>query len=120
MDDRRTTGRPHTTAPLWSSQSQCRPFVRSPSHQARLEALGQLWQHLVQVADHAEVGVLEDRRALVLVDRDDHLGVADPDEVLYLARDTDCDVQLGLDRGPRYPQIPFGWHPVDALDRKST
>src|SRR6188508_702430 len=39
-----------------------------------LDGLGQLRHDLVQVADHAEVAELEDRRVLVLVDREDVLG----------------------------------------------
>src|SRR5437899_1099578 len=39
-----------------------------------LEGLDQLGQHLVDVADDAEVGDGEDRRFLVLVDGDDVLG----------------------------------------------
>src|SRR5204862_1819517 len=39
----------------------------------RLHGLGQLRQDLVEVADDAEVGELEDRRVLVLVDSDEVL-----------------------------------------------
>src|SRR3954447_6703207 len=38
------------------------------------DELGELRDDLVQVADDAEVGVLEDRRVPVLVDRDDRAG----------------------------------------------
>src|SRR4051795_1524110 len=48
----------------------------------RLDRLGQLGDDLVQVADHAEVGELEDRRVRVLVDRKDVLRVLHPDLVL--------------------------------------
>src|SRR5262245_1799484 len=40
-----------------------------------LHCLGQLGHDLVEVADHAEVGELEDRGVRVLVDRHDVLGV---------------------------------------------
>src|SRR3954468_21912867 len=47
-----------------------------------LHGRGQLRQDLVQIADDAEVGELEDRRVLVLVDRDDVLGRLHADLVL--------------------------------------
>ena len=80
-----------------------------------LQALGELGQHLVQVTDNTEVGVGEDRRVLVPVDRDDDLGVVDADHVLHLTGDADGQVEVGLDRGSRHPQVPLGRHPADAL-----
>ena len=54
----------------------------------------QLRDDLVQVADDAEIGELEDRRVAVLVDRDDRPGALHADLVLDRAGDADGDVQL--------------------------
>src|SRR5687768_15312136 len=64
----------------------------------RLDRLRQLGDDLVQVADHAEVGELEDRRVRVLVDREDVLGALHPDLVLDRARDPRRQVELRRDR----------------------
>src|SRR5215218_9596540 len=64
----------------------------------RLYRLGQLGQDLVEVADHAEVRELEDRRVLVLVDRDDVLGALHADLVLDRAGDARREVELRRDR----------------------
>src|SRR3954451_4096154 len=62
-----------------------------------LHCLSQLGQDLVQVADDAQVGELEDRRVLVLVDRDDVLRRLHADLVLDGARDAGRQVQLRRD-----------------------
>src|SRR5438874_981850 len=59
--------------------------------------LGQLRDDLVQVADDAEVGVLEDRRIRVLVDRDDHIRSLHAHLVLDRAGDADRNVKPGRD-----------------------
>src|SRR3954469_3212219 len=63
----------------------------------RLHGLGQLRQDLVEVADDAEVRELEDRRVLVLVDRDDVLGALHADLVLDRAGDAGREVELRRD-----------------------
>src|SRR6476619_4082131 len=62
-----------------------------------LHGLGELGQDLVEVADDAEVGELEDRGVRVLVDRHDVLGVLHADLVLDGARDARREVQLRRD-----------------------
>src|SRR3954453_14583623 len=62
-----------------------------------LNGVGQLGQDLVQVAHDAEVGELEDRRVLVLVDRDDVLGRLHAHLVLDRAGDARREVQLRRD-----------------------
>ena len=67
---------------------------------ARLRGLEGLDQHrgdLEQVAADAVVGDLEDRRGVVLVDRDDALGLAHTGLVLDGAGDTESDVDLRVD-----------------------
>src|SRR5918999_5514685 len=59
-----------------------------------LHGVGQLGQDLVQVADHAQIGELEDRRVRVLVDRDDVLGALHADLVLDRTRDARRQVEL--------------------------
>ena len=63
----------------------------------RSELFGQLRHCLEQVGDQADIGNLEDRRVLVLVDRDDGLGILHPGKVLDRTRDTDRDIDLGSD-----------------------
>src|SRR6266508_5928982 len=64
---------------------------------ALLDQLGQLRDDLVDVADDAEIGVLEDRSVRVLVDRDDHARGLHTDLVLDRARDATRDVELRRD-----------------------
>src|SRR5215203_5183531 len=52
-------------------------------------------QRLVQVGHQSIVGDLEDRRFLVLIDSNNHLGVFHPGEMLNCAGNSDCDVELG-------------------------
>src|SRR5437660_1446329 len=56
-----------------SSAENAQHFSRFSRRAALPDELGQFWDDLVQVTDHAEVGVLEDRRIGILVDRDDHV-----------------------------------------------
>ena len=70
-----------------------------------------LGQNVEQVADHAEVDQLEDRRLLVLVDRDDRLGGLHAGPVLDRTGDAAGDIELRADllagladlRGVRVP-----------------
>src|SRR3978361_484259 len=64
----------------------------------RLDRLGQLGDDLVQIADHAEIRELEDRRVRILVDRQDVLRVLHPDLVLDRAGHTGGQVELRRDR----------------------
>src|SRR5215218_7968530 len=64
----------------------------------RLHGLGELRDDLVEVADDAEVGELEDRGVRVLVDRDDVLRGLHADLVLDRARDAGRQIQLRRDR----------------------
>jgi hypothetical protein len=50
-----------------------------------------------QILDEPVVGDAEDRRLLVLVDRDDDLGVLHPGQVLDRAADAGGDVELRRD-----------------------
>src|SRR5262245_49968519 len=59
------------------------------------EFLRQFGQRLVEIGDQTVVGDLENRRLLVLVDGNYHLGVLHASEVLDRARDADCDIKLG-------------------------
>src|SRR3954453_11619773 len=63
----------------------------------RLHGLGELGHDLVEIADHAEVGELEDRGVGVLVDGHDVLGGLHADLVLDRARDARGEVQLRRD-----------------------
>src|SRR6202011_810638 len=63
-----------------------------------LDRLGELRRDLEQVADHAVVGDLEDRRLFVLVDRDDRLRRLHAGAVLDRPGDAERDVELRRDR----------------------
>src|SRR4051794_992883 len=65
---------------------------------AGLHGLGELGHDLVEVADDAEVGELEDRRVGVLVDGHDVLGALHADLVLDRARDPRGQIELRRDR----------------------
>src|SRR3546814_14048296 len=69
----------------------------TPGPRYRSKLPGELRHDLEQVADEAEVGDLEDRRVLVLVDGDDGLGILHAGEVLDGAGDADGDVEFGRD-----------------------
>ena len=90
---------------------RCRTSTCAQLALLRLHGLGELGQDLVQVADDAEVGELEDRGVRVLVDRDDVLRGLHADLVLDRAGDAGRQVQLRRDglarladlRGVRVP-----------------
>src|SRR3954447_9950369 len=86
----------------------------------RLDRVGELGDDLVQISDHTEVGELEDRRVLVLVDRDDVLRGLHADLVLDRARDAGGEVELRPDglaglADLRRVRVPPG---VDARARR--
>src|SRR5919109_602878 len=66
--------------------------------------------HLEEVAHDAVVGDLEDRRFLVLVDRDDDAAVLHAGEVLDRARDAYRDVEIGRDDLAGLPHLPVVRH----------
>src|SRR5829696_7569243 len=85
----------------WCSSStvQFKPdTVAGRSAPALGDLLGELGRHLEQVADHPEVGDLEDRRLGVLVHRDDRLRGLHAGPVLDRTGDAQRDVQLRGDR----------------------
>src|SRR4051794_7950092 len=63
-----------------------------------VDRLGELGEDLVEIADHAEVGELEDRRVRVLIDRHHVLRGLHADLVLDGARDPRREVELRRDR----------------------
>src|SRR5690606_8585731 len=77
---------------------------------------GELRDDLEQITDQTVVGDLEDRRLLVLVDRDDDLAVLHPGEVLDGAGDADCDVQVRRDDLAGLPDLVFVGH-IAGVDR---
>src|SRR5258706_16471771 len=87
----------------WSSPTTCfstpgmsfSGATYSPTFLSLSDFRGQFRNDLEQISHQAVVGDLEDRRLGILVDRDDHLAVLHPGQVLDRARDADCDVELG-------------------------
>src|SRR6202042_877288 len=70
------------------------------------ELRGELWQCRVEIGDQAVIGDLEDRRLLVLVDRDDDLGILHPRQMLDRARDADRDIELWRHHLAGLPDLP--------------
>src|SRR5919201_379763 len=71
-----------------------RPLHISASLPLKSKSLFELRQDLEEVADKTIVGDLEDRRLLVLVDGDDHLGVLHAGQMLDRAGDADRDIKF--------------------------
>src|SRR3546814_8540262 len=69
----------------------------TPGPRYRSKLPGELRHDLEQLADEAEVGDLEDRRVVVLVDGDGGLGILLADEVVDGAGVADGDVEFGRD-----------------------
>src|SRR5215472_534032 len=82
-----------------SSDSACfyddPPIDTTASRAALAELLGKLRQRLEQIGNEAVIRDLKDRRLLVLVDGDDHLGVLHAGEMLDGTGDADRDIELG-------------------------
>jgi Ethanolamine utilization protein EutJ (predicted chaperonin) len=72
------------------------PPIITAEQQARNSSL-EFRHGLNRSADEADVGDLEDRGVLVLVDGDDGLAVLHAGQVLDRARDADRDVDFGGD-----------------------
>src|SRR5579863_7581102 len=83
---------PTTPMRLSASSAIARPLLL-PARELGVE----LGQDLEQVADEAVIGDLENRRFLVLVDRDDDLRILHAREVLDRPRDADRDIEFGGD-----------------------
>ena len=97
---RRPRSRPRPSARRSPRRRPRRRVVGRPhAHELRRSRTSsrQLRHDLVQVADDAEVGELEDRRVRVLVDRDDRARALHADLVLDRAGDADRDVELRRD-----------------------
>src|SRR5436189_4304198 len=71
----------------------------------RLYGLRQLRQDLVEVADDAEIGELEDRGVRVLVDGEDVLRALHPDLVLDRAGDARGQIELRRHGLPGLPDL---------------
>src|ERR671924_499417 len=74
--------------------------------------------HLEEVAHDAVVGDLEDRRFLVLVDRDDDAAVVHAREVLNRARDADGYIEIGRHDLAGLADLPVVRHEA-RVDRRA-
>ena len=83
--------RPAPTIPIDFTMAADQPFEMPLA----VELFGELRQNLEEVRHEAEVGDLEDRRLLVLVDGADHAAVLHPGEVLDRAGNADRDIEVG-------------------------
>src|SRR6516162_9224782 len=85
----------------------------------RASQLGrELRNDLEEIADQPVVRNLEDRRLGVLVDRDDHLAVLHPGEMLDRTGDTDGDVKVRSHNLARLPDLIVVGH-VARIDRRT-
>src|SRR5258705_5270196 len=80
------------------------------------ERFGQFGNRLIEIGDQTVIGDLEDRRILVLVDRDDHLGVLHAGEMLNRAGNTDGDIQFGRNHLAGLPNLPV-IRRISGIDR---
>src|SRR3954470_24721544 len=70
------------------------------------EPLGQFRNRLIEIRDQAVIGDLEDRRVLILIDRDDHLGILHAGEMLDRAGNADRDIELRRHHLAGLPDLP--------------
>src|SRR5665213_671944 len=91
-------GRAHLSrlpVPLQNTgRNSYRPATRRLSLPELAERFGQFGNRLIQIRDQTVIGDLEDRRVLILVDRDDHLGILHASEMLDRAGNTDRDIEF--------------------------
>src|SRR5579871_524941 len=73
--------------------------------------------HLEQIPHHAVIGDLEDRRVLILIDRDHRLRPLHPNQVLNRPRNPDRQIKLRRHRLPRAPHLPLHRQPAVVADR---
>ena len=83
--------------------------IPDPIDPALVNSSSSSGQDREEVADEAVIGDLEDRRFLVLVDRDDDLGILHAGEMLDGARDADRDVELAAPRPCRSGRPASRW-----------
>src|ERR1700679_1341041 len=82
-----------------------------------LRELGdELGQRRVEISDEAVIGDLEDRRLLVLVDRDNDLRILHPRQMLDRSGDADRDIELGRHDLAGLADLPIVWR-VARIDR---
>src|SRR5688572_14491982 len=81
-----------------------------PGSYSFLQFIDKRGHKLEEIADDAEVGNLEDRGLLVLVDGDDYAAVLHAGEVLDRARDSHGDVEIGRDDLAGLPHLPVVRH----------
>src|ERR1700678_4215927 len=85
---------PNLAYTLIANRSPLLRNIRSSLLSELADRLGQFRNRLIQIRHQAIIGDLEDRRVLILVDRDDDLGVLHAGEMLDRAGNTDRDIEL--------------------------
>src|SRR5258707_894243 len=108
---------PEPITPTFFIMTAISSFYRSDTLFSELaERLGQFRNRLIQIRDQAIIGNLEDRRVLVLVDRDDDLRIFHAGEVLDRAGNADRDIKLGRHHLAGLADLPVVWR-VASIDR---
>src|SRR3546814_457984 len=82
------------------------PSWTSTYHDLCRQGAIEFWQNCEQVANDPIVGNLEDRRFLILVDRDDDFGILHAGEMLDRSRNSDRDIEIRRNNLPRLTNLP--------------
>src|SRR5258708_718294 len=97
LSSHRSDARSAPAHPLHKHRPESAPSTRlsqSSLLSELAERFGQFGNRLIQIRDQTIIGDLENRRVLVLVDRDDHLGILHAGEMLDRAGDADSDIKF--------------------------
>src|SRR5215470_4023347 len=102
----RVSRRPFDPLRINTGRSFCTRPVESSLLSELADGLCQFGNHLIEIRDQTVICNLEDRRILVLVDRDDDFGVLHAGEMLNCAGDADRDIKFRSDHLAGLPDLP--------------
>src|SRR5215475_7573141 len=102
----RASRRPFDPLRINTGRSFCIRPVESSLLSELADGLCQFGNHLIEIRDQTVICNLEDRRILVLVDRDDDFGVLHAGEMLNCAGDADRDIKFRRHHLAGLPDLP--------------
>src|ERR1700687_5242876 len=106
LSSHRSDARPAPAHPFCINAGRSPAGFQSSLLSELAELLGQLGNRLIQIRDQAVIGNLENRRVLILVDRDDHLGILHAGEMLDRAGNADRDIEFRPHHLAGLPDLP--------------